>query len=309
MKYSGAEKGLPLSPEGVDHYSSLLNLTNLILNDEQTQDPEKISFSIPERNELLETPPIINIIADKESLKSLKGRQLKVAIILKEQLSRISRVLHHQEISPEYDGEKIELSKSDFDNLSFVSGNNIDVVIYEQSPKIGHLIQGFKRFSLNFSSIAGLWRIEAVDPSYFVEVGGGENTMFLTKLDYESEDDLVKRPAVDIVKVLVNKDCVAQFKRLSVKADTSGDVINRLFVHNIVQKIALELINQWSDYPALMEEGSVAEKMLKVLDIENEAQYLSLVQEAKRDPEKLSMKIQDRLSLSPSVAKFTGGKK
>lgn len=309
MNYSGTEKGLKLSPRGVDHYSSLLNATNLLVSEDQAEDADKINFSISERNELLEYPPVINIIPDQESLQLLKGKTLSVAVIVKEQSSRSSRVAHNRKIDINYDGDQIQLSRSDLENLSFNSGIHIDVLIYENSRQAGQLIQGFKRFNLSFSAIAGLWSIESVDPSFFVEIEGGLNTMFLTKMNYDGEEDLVTKPAIDIVKVFINKECVREFERLTNKSDTSGDVMRRFFVHSIIQKVALELVNTCNEYPATMEEGSVAKKMLKVLQIDNESQYLSLAEEAKRDPEKLSMRIQDRLLLSSSISRFTGGKK
>ena len=166
MNYSGTEKGQKFAPEGVSNYSSLLRLTSLTLNEGQAEEHEKTSFSIPEKYELLESPPIINIVADQESIKSLNGKDISVAVILKELSSRSSRVIHNERVKPDYVGEKIQLSKADFDNLAFNGGMNIDVLIYEKSDKTGHLIQGFKRFSLNFSAIAGLWSIESVDPSF-----------------------------------------------------------------------------------------------------------------------------------------------
>ena len=309
MNYSGTEKGLKLNPRGVDHYSSLLQSTSLLINEDQDADAEKINFSISERSELLESPPIINIVPDQECLDSLKDKSLSIAVIIKEQSSRTSRVVYNQPIGSNYKGDEIQLSTSDFDNLSFSSGIHIDALIYESLGQNGQLIQGFKRFNLSFSAIAGLWSIESVDPSFFVGIGGGTNTMFFTKMDHDGEEDLLTKPAIDIVKVFINKQCVREFERLTNKSDTSGDVIRRFFVHSIIQKIALELINTCSEYPATMEEGSVAQKMFKILQIENESQYLSLLEEAKRDPEKLSMRIQERLLLSSSISKFTGGKK
>jgi subtilisin family serine protease len=56
------------------------------------------------------------------------------------------------------------------------------------------------------------------------------------------------------------------------------------------------------------DDGSVASKILEILNIDTEASYLSLQQEALRDPETLSLRIQHRLSLSGAIAKYTGGK-
>ena len=91
MNYSGTEKGLKLNPRGVDHYSSLLQSTSLLINEDQDADAEKINFSISERSELLESPPIINIVPDQECLNSLKDKSLSIAVIIKEQSSRTSQ--------------------------------------------------------------------------------------------------------------------------------------------------------------------------------------------------------------------------
>jgi hypothetical protein len=116
------------------------------------------------------------------------------------------------------------------------------------------------------------------------------------------------KPAIDVVKVYLNKDCVREFERLTNKSDTSGDVIRRFFVHSIILKIAQQLVTACVTYPKKADDGSVASKILEILNIDTEASYLSLQQEALRDPETLSLRIQHRLSLSGAIAKYTGGK-
>ena len=59
--------------------------------------------------------------------------------------------------------------------------------------------------------------------------------MFLTKLEYDEDDDLISKPAIDIVKVLVNKDCVQEFRGSQINLTQAG-CYQQIFVHGIIQK-------------------------------------------------------------------------
>lgn len=167
---------------------------------------------------------------------------------------------------------------------------------------------GTKRFSLSFSAVAGLWSIEAVEPQFFISRGGGSDTMFITVMEFDGEDDLTSKPAIDVVKVYVNKDCVRELERLTNKSDTSGDVIRRFFVHSIILKIAQQLMTVCLTYPRQSDDGSVASRILEILNIDTETAYIQLQQEASRDPQSLSLRVQHKLELSNAVGKYTGGK-
>jgi precorrin-2 methylase len=308
LKYNGSEKGLKLTPKGVDHYSDLLSKTALTLSSEEKADPERIVISVSDRQELLNGGLAVEVSISEALIDFFQDKDLKLAVIVKESASRSSRIAYRDSFDQAVSLGRLEIAEEIFKGLAFMSSIYIDVLVYEVTTEYGYLVQALKRFSLSFSAVAGLWSIEAVEPQFFINRGGGKDTMFITIMDYEGEEDLTMKPAIDVVKVYLNKDCVREFERLTNKSDSSGDVIRRFFVHSIILKIAQQLLTACVTYPKKADDGSVASKMLEILNIDTESSYLSLQQEALRDPETLSLRIQHRLSLSSAIAKYTGGK-
>jgi hypothetical protein len=308
LKYSGSEKGLKLTPIGIDHYADLLKSTALSLSSDDKPDPDKMIFPISDRRSIFDDPPKAHVSIDQVALSALRTKKLYLALMVKEPSSRSCRIILNENLTDELAQATISLSCDDFADLAFGSSVFIDILIYEKTRIQGPLIQGFKRFSLSFSAVAGLWSIESVEPHFFVSRGGGLNTMFLTEMDFDGEDDLKTKPAIDVVTVYINNTCVREFERLTNKLDASGDVIRRFFVHGIILKIAQQLLASCIDFPREADDGSVASKLLEILQINSEADYLFLRDNAQRDPEKLSLRIQHRLELAGAVTKFTGGR-
>jgi hypothetical protein len=308
LKYSGSEKGLKLNPQGVEHYSQLLKETSLQIKPEGDSDPTQIVYSIADRNELLENQITVNIVINESLVQDLPAESVSVAILVKESSSRSCEIAYQAPLNRDNYKKQITLDEELFKNFSYSSSIFIDVVVYDKSPEYGFRIQALKRFSLSFASIAGLWSIEAVDPQYFVSRGGGVNTMFITEMEFDGEEDLTMKPAIDVVKVFLNKNCVIEFGRLTNKLDTSGDVLRRFFVHSIILKISQQLLNVCSSYPRQADDGSVAAKILDILSVDSEADYFTLQDEVRRDPERLSLRIQNKLQLTSSIAKYTGKK-
>ena len=307
LKYSGSEKGLRLTPKGIDHYADLLGKSYILLSSDQKEDPSTTTFSIADRQDLLDGNGSVNLCLDQEALTSLRDKQLTLCVLAKESSSRSCNVIYNASIDANSFSHNVPLAADSFKGFAFNSSIFIDALIYEVSPLYGYIIQGFKRFSLSFSAIAGLWSIEAREPDFFVKRGGGVETLFLTEVT-QDEDDLVSRPAFEVVKVYINNTCVREFERLTNKADTAGDVLRRFFVHSVLLKISQQLFKSFESYPGQCDDGSVASKVLEILDIQSEVDYESLAQQSKYDPEQLSLRIQNRLSLSGTVSKFTGGK-
>lgn len=309
LKYSGSEKGLRLNPKGVEHYSQLLKETSLQISPESDCDPTQVVFSITERSELLESPVIVNIAIEEKLIKDIPGNCLSLAVIVKESSSRSCEIAYQAELkNVATAAQSITLDETLFTNFAYGSSIFIDVIVYDKSPEYGYRVQALKRFSLSFASIAGLWSIEAVDPQYFINRGGGTNTMFITEMEFDGEEDLTMKPAIEVVKVCVNKNCVIEFGRLTNKLDTSGDVLRRFFVHSIILKISQQLLKVCTTYPRQADDGSVAAKLLDILSVNSEAEYFSLQDEVRRDPERLSLRIQNKLQLTSSIAKYTGKK-
>lgn len=308
IKYSGSEKGLRLPPKGIEHYSELLGKSYILLSADQKADPSTTTFSITDRQELLDGSGSVNLHLDQEALALLTDKHLTVCILIKEPSSRSCNILHDSSINTESGPIEIQLDVDAFKGFAFNSSIFVDALIYEVNPEYGYVIQGFKRFSLSFSAIAGLWSINAREPDFFVQRGGGMETLFLTEIESEDDDDLLTKPAFEVVKVNINNTCVREFERLTNKTDTSGDVLRRFFVHSVLLKISQQLFKSHESYPVQCDDGSVASKMLEILDIKSALEYESLAQQSISDPEKLSLRIQNRLSLSGSVSKFTGGK-
>ena len=310
LKYSGSEKGLKLTPSGIEHYSDLLKDTTLALSSDELPDPEKTVFAISDRRDILENPPNLHVWINKSSLQTLMAEHLYLALMAKEPSSRSCRVIQNERLHDEQTQTVLSLSRDDFSGFAFGSSIFIDVLVYSKAKADGEgpLIQGFKRFSLSFSAVAGLWSIQSVEPQFFVNRGGGLNTMFLTEMDFDGEEDLTTKPAIDVVTVFINNVCAREFERLTNKPDASGDVIRRFFVHGIILKIAQQLLVTCSEYPRQADDGSVASKLLEILQINSDGDYLSLRDNAQRDPEKLSLRIQNRLELTSAISRFKGGK-
>jgi len=308
LKYSGSEKGLRLNPQGVEHYSQLLQETSLQIRTESDPDPSQVVYSITDRSELLENPVVINIAIDGKLISDLPNENLFLAILVKESSSRSCEIAYQATLNNAAQKSRVEIDEDLFLNFSYNSSIFIDVVVFDKTSEYGHRIQALKRFSLSFASIAGLWSIEAVDPQYFINRGGGGDTMFITEMEFEGEEDLTMKPAIEVVKVCLNKNCVIEFGRLTNKLDTSGDVLRRFFVHSIILKISQQLLKVCNSYPRQADDGSVAAKILDILNVDSEADYDSLQNEARRDPERLSLRIQNKLQLTSSIAKYTGKK-
>jgi len=308
LKYSGSEKGLRLFPQGVEHYSQLLQETSLQIRTESDPDPSQVVYSITDRSELLENPVVINIAIDGKLISDLPNENLFLAILVKESSSRSCEIAYQATLNNAAQKSRVEIDEDLFLNFSYNSSIFIDVVVFDKTSEYGHRIQALKRFSLSFASIAGLWSIEAVDPQYFINRGGGGDTMFITEMEFEGEEDLTMKPAIEVVKVCLNKNCVIEFGRLTNKLDTSGDVLRRFFVHSIILKISQQLLKVCNSYPRQADDGSVAAKILDILNVDSEADYDSLQNEARRDPERLSLRIQNKLQLTSSIAKYTGKK-
>ena len=308
LKYNGSEKGLRLAPKGVEHYSDLLGKTSLLLSTDDKAEPGRTVVPVSDRRVLLDGGVVVEVSIPETLIDFFHGKDLMLAILVKETASRSSRVAFQCTLEEALSLGRLEITKDLFKGLAFISSIFIDVLVYEVTTEYGYLVQALIRFSLSFSAVAGLWSIEAVEPKFFISRGGGKDTMFITTMEYEGEEDLTMKPAIDVVKVYINKDCVREFERLTNKADASGDVIRRFFVHSIILKIAQQLVTACANYPREADDGSVASKILEILNIETEADYLSLQQEALRDAETLSLRIQHRLSFSSAIAKYTGGK-
>lgn len=308
LKYNGSEKGLKLSPKGVDHYSDLLSKTALTLSNDDKADPERTVISVSDRQELLNGGVAVEVSIAEALIEFFQDKDLMLAVLVKESASRSSRIAYRATLEQAVGLGKLEIPEEAFKGLAFMSSVFIDVLVYEVSSEYGYLVQALKRFSLSFSAVAGLWSIEAVEPQFFISRGGGKDTMFITMMEYEGEEDLTMKPAIEVVKVYLNKECVREFERLTNKSDSSGDVIRRFFVHSIILKIAQQLVTACASYPKTADDGSVASKILEILNIDTEAAYYLLQQEALRDPETLSLRIQHRLCLSGAIAKYTGGK-
>lgn len=308
LKYSGSEKGLKLNPQGVEHYSQLLQDTSLQIRTETDPDPAQIVFSITDRSELLENPIAVNIAINEKLISNLPSDNLSLAILIKESSSRSCEIAYQSTLDKATHKEQVELDEALFLNFSYTSSIFIDVVVFDKTSEFGHRVQALKRFSLSFASISGLWSIEAVDPQYFINRGGGADTMFITEMEFEGEEDLTMKPAIDVVKVCLNKNCVIEFGRLTNKLDTSGDVLRRFFVHSIILKISQQLLKVCNSYPRQADDGSVAAKILDILNVDSEADYFSLQDEVRRDPERLSLRIQNKLQLTSTISKYTGKK-
>lgn len=308
LKYSGSEKGLKLNPKGVEHYSQLLKETSLQIRHEADLDPTQVVYSITDKNELLENRITVNISIDENLAEELPRESVSVAVLIKESSSRSCEIAYQAQLDKSNHKKKVELDEELFRNFSYNSSIFIDVVVYDKSPEYGFRIQALKRFSLSFASIVGLWSIEAVDPQYFINRGGGADTMFITEMEFDGEEDLTMKPAIDVVKVCLNKNCVIEFGRLTNKLDTSGDVLRRFFVHSIILKISQQLLKVCSSYPRQADDGSVAAKILDILSVNSEADYFMLQDEVRRDAERLSLRIQNKLQLTSSIAKYTGKK-
>jgi tRNA A37 N6-isopentenylltransferase MiaA len=83
-------------------------------------------------------------------------------------------------------------------------------------------------------------------------------------------------------------------------------MISRMFVSSVVSATVYKMLELCVDYPHNCEDESVASKILNLLNTRDEISYGEFREEALRNPELISVKIQNAVEMASAAASFSG---
>ena len=309
----GSESGDYIPPKGNPHYETLLKSSYFLEKDNDNPDESLLIFPIEDKDSFFEDNPIINIVVDESDYGNI-DKELYLTIILKEEISRKAKVIKNEKLNFDDANEfekSVNFREDHFKEFSLSSSINVDAIIYSKGDNKIPNIEAFKRFTLRFSGIAGIFSIIEQPPEFFSNNDGGPNSLTFLKIDYENENDLKEKNSCDIVKVYINSSFSTPYKNmLNQISSSTSDTLSIMWTTNIISQIILQVFEILDDYPNDIEnEDSVVARIFKLYDIDDERKFTEAKDRIKRSPQKINTFIEDKLNLGENINKFRGKKR
>ena len=93
-------------------------------------------------------------------------------------------------------------------------------------------------------------------------------------------------------------------------SSSTSDTLSIMWTTNIISQIILQVFEILDDYPNDIEnEDSVVARIFKLYDIDDERKFTEVKDRIKRNPQKISTFIEDKLNLGENINKFRGKKR